>query len=140
MTYNKQETTWNNLKWPTMSKTQTITTWIYYKRAKKKGETTNNKQILRLFTIWGNRFSFVTRFPPKISLQSFEHYFMVKMRTFIYNYVDLSWGIKFTGHIANHFDTRKLLWLICEAKVNLMNQVKIKFKSQILKWIKHSEL
>ena len=34
---------------------------------------------------------------------------MVKMRTFVYNHVHLLRGIKFTGYIANRFDTRNLL-------------------------------
>ena len=56
MTYNEHETTWNNLqrsrndlKWPKMSKTQPTMTWTYLQRAKKRCETTNNKQIFRLF-------------------------------------------------------------------------------------------
>ena len=51
-------------------------TWTYLQQAKKKRETTNNKQILDYLTIWGKRFSSVTRFPPNISLQSSEHCFM----------------------------------------------------------------
>ena len=39
----------NNLKGPTTSKTQPTTTRTYYNEQKKRRETTNNKQILRLF-------------------------------------------------------------------------------------------
>ena len=55
-TYNKQEVAWNDLlwarndlKWPTTSKTQPTMTWTYLQWAKKRRETTNNKQIFRLF-------------------------------------------------------------------------------------------
>ena len=73
-TYNEQETTWNDLqqpektyskemtwKWPTTgkkqpemkqpttSKTQPTATQTYLQRGKKRHETTNNNQILRLF-------------------------------------------------------------------------------------------
>ena len=55
-TYNEQETTWNDLqrarndlKQPTTSKTQSTRTWTHLQRAKKRRETTNNKQIFRLF-------------------------------------------------------------------------------------------
>ena len=54
--YNEQETTWNalkrvrnNLKRPTASKTQPAMTWTYLQQAKKRHETTNSKQIFRLF-------------------------------------------------------------------------------------------
>ena len=54
-TYNEQQTTWNDLqqarnglKRPTTSKTQLTTIWTYLQRTKKRCETTNSKQILRL--------------------------------------------------------------------------------------------
>ena len=80
MTYNEQETTWNDLKRRTTSKTQLTITWTYLQRAKtkKRRETTNKKQILSLFYNRGNRFSSLTRFPrfpTNIWLQSFEHCF-----------------------------------------------------------------
>ena len=82
-TYNKQETTWNdlqcvrnNLKRSTTSKKQLETTptsktqptmiWTYLQRAKKRRETTNNKQIFRLFYNMGKRFSSLTCFPPNV--------------------------------------------------------------------------
>ena len=78
-TCNEQETTLSNLqrarndlKQPTMSKAQLTMTWIYLKRAKKRRETTNSKQISRL---WDKRFSSLARFPPKIWLQYFEYCF-----------------------------------------------------------------
>ena len=64
----------NDLKWPTTSRAQPTMIWTYLQRAKKRRETTNNKQILKYFTIWGKRFSSLARFPPNIWLQSSEHY------------------------------------------------------------------
>ena len=55
-TYNELETTWNDLqrarndlKQPTTSKMLPTMTWPYLQWAKKRHETTNNKQIFRLF-------------------------------------------------------------------------------------------
>ena len=82
MTYNEQETTYNDLqrarndlKRPKTSKTQPTMTWAYLQRAKKRREMTKNKQIFRLLYNMGKRFFSLTRFPPNIWLQSFEHCF-----------------------------------------------------------------
>ena len=68
-TYNEQETTWNNLqrarndlKRPTTSKTQPTMTWTYLQWAKKRRETTNNKQIFRLFYNMGQTVLFSNTF------------------------------------------------------------------------------
>ena len=85
-TYNEQETTWNNLqvlektcnekkrpgndlqrkgndlKQPTTSKGQPIMTWTYLQRAKKRRETTGNKQIFRLFYNMGQTVLFSNTF------------------------------------------------------------------------------
>ena len=68
-TYNKLQWARNNLqrvtndlKWPTMSKTQPSMTWTYLQRAKKRCETTNNKQIFRLFYNMGQTILFSNTF------------------------------------------------------------------------------
>ena len=62
----------NDLKWPTTSKkqpeltttskTQPTMTWTYLQRAKKRCETTNSKQISRLFYKMEQTVLFVNRF------------------------------------------------------------------------------
>ena len=68
-TYNEQETTWNDLKQarndlkrPTTSKAQPAMTWTYLQQAKKRRETTNNKQIFRLFYNMGQTILLYNRF------------------------------------------------------------------------------
>ena len=93
-TCNKQEMTWNNLQWPrpitntkrpwsdpqrarndlrrsTTSKTQPTTTQTYLQQAKKDAQRPTTSRFWDYFTIWGNWFSFLTRFQPNIWLQSF---------------------------------------------------------------------
>ena len=69
MTYNKQETTYNdlqrarnNLKRPKTSKTQPTMTWAYLQRAKKRREMTKNKQIFRLLYNMGQTVLFPNTF------------------------------------------------------------------------------
>ena len=76
-TYDEQETTWNNpkqlrhnLQWPEHT----------YNEQRKDVKQPTTRKISDYFTIWGKRFSSLTRFPPNIWLQSFEHCFMVKMK------------------------------------------------------------
>ena len=78
-TYGEQETTWNdlqrarnNLKRPTTSKTQPTITSTYLQRAKKDVERQTTSRFSDYFTIWGKRFSSLTRFPPNIWFQSLE--------------------------------------------------------------------
>ena len=73
----RSTTIWNNLqrarndlKRPTSSKAQPTTIWTLLTTSKKRRETTNKEQILRLFTVWDNWFSSLTRFPPNIWLQN----------------------------------------------------------------------
>ena len=68
-TYNEQERTWNDLqrarndlKRPTINKTQPTVTWTHLQQAKKRLETTNNKQIFRLFYIMGQTVLFSNTF------------------------------------------------------------------------------
>ena len=84
-TYKEHRSTWNDLqrarndlKWPTTSKAQPTMTWTYLQRAKKRCETTSNNRFSDYFSIWGKRFSSLTRFPPNIRFQSFEHCFKEK--------------------------------------------------------------
>ena len=111
-TYNEQETAWNdlqrarnNLKRPITSKTQPTTTRTYLQRAKKIRKTTNNKQILRLFYTRGNRFSSLTRFQPKIWLQSFEHCFTENHSENRAPNISILSCLFITGYVANHSDT-----------------------------------
>ena len=48
-TYNDLQRPRNNLKQPKTSKTQPTMTWTCLQQAKKRRETTNNKQVFRLF-------------------------------------------------------------------------------------------
>ena len=71
-TYNKQETAWNdpqrvrhNLQWPEKT----------YNEQRKYAKRPTTSIFPDYFTIWGNRFSSLTRFLLNIWLQSFEHYF-----------------------------------------------------------------
>ena len=73
MTYNEQETTWNdphrvrhNLQWPEHT----------YNKQRKDAKRPTTSRFLDYFTIWGKRFSPLTLFPPNIWLQSLEHCFM----------------------------------------------------------------
>ena len=68
-TYNEQETTWNDLPGARndlerlkTSKEQPTMTWSYLQRTKKRHETTNNKQIFRLFYIKGQTVLFSNTF------------------------------------------------------------------------------
>ena len=87
-TYNKQETTWNDLneqetnrndleravndlKWPTTSKTQPATTWTYQQQAKKDSKRPTTSRFWDYFAI-----SVLFCSPPNIWLQSFEHCFI----------------------------------------------------------------
>ena len=90
----KRGTTWNNLelarndlKWPTATYNEQETTWnfpqrvrhnlqrTYLQRAKKDAKRPTISRFWDYFIIWYNRFSSLTRFPPNVSLQSFEHCF-----------------------------------------------------------------
>ena len=71
-TYNKQETAWNdpqrvrhNLQWPEPT----------YHEQRKDAKWPTTSRFSDYFTIWGKRFSSLTRFPPNIWLQSFEYCF-----------------------------------------------------------------
>ena len=71
-TYNEQETTWNdpkrvrhNLQWPEHT----------YNEPRKDAKWPTTSRFSDYFTIWGKRFFSLTRFPPNIWLQSFEHCF-----------------------------------------------------------------
>ena len=71
-TYKEQETTWNdpqrvrhNLQWPEHT----------YNEQRKDAKRPTTSRFWDYFTIWGNRFSSLTRFQPNIWLQSFEHCF-----------------------------------------------------------------
>ena len=82
-TYIKQETTWSNLyqarndlKQSTTSKKQPTMSWTYQQRAKQDAKQPTTSRFWDYFTIWGNWFSSLTRFPSNIWLQSFKHCFM----------------------------------------------------------------
>ena len=71
-TYNEQETTWSNpkrvrhyLQWPEHT----------YNEQRKDAKRLTTSRFWDYFTIWGKRFSSLSRFPPNIWLQSFEHCF-----------------------------------------------------------------
>ena len=71
-TYNEQETTWNdsqqvrhNLQWPEHT----------HNEHRKDAKQPTTSRFSDYFTIWGKRFSSLTRFPPNIWLQSFERCF-----------------------------------------------------------------
>ena len=74
---------------------------------------TNNKQILGLIYNMGQSVLCSTRFQPNILFQSFEHCFTKNHgensapNISILSGVSL-WDIKFTGYVANYFDTCKL--------------------------------
>ena len=70
-TYNEQEATWNNPQ----QERQPIMTLTYLQRAKKDAKWKATSRFSDYFTIWGKRFSSLTRFPPNIWLQSFKHCF-----------------------------------------------------------------
>ena len=100
-TYNEQETTWNDLqrarndlKWPITTCKEQETTWNDLQRARNDPQQVRHKlqwlehayneqrkdtkrpttsRFWDYFTIWDKRFSSLTRFPPNIWLQSFEH-------------------------------------------------------------------
>ena len=95
-TYNEQETTWNDLQRSTTSKKrpettyhELETTWNNLQRVRHNlqwPEHTYNEQrkdakrptasrFSGYFTIWGKRFSHLTRFPPNIWLKSFKYCF-----------------------------------------------------------------
>ena len=72
MAYNEQETTWNdpqrvrhNLQWSEHN----------YTELGKDAKRPTTSIFSDYFTIWGKRFSSLTRFPLDIWLQSFEHFF-----------------------------------------------------------------
>ena len=65
----------NDLKRLAISKTQPKTTRTYLQQAKKGPKRPATSRYWDYFTIWGNRFSSLTRFQPNIWLQSFEHCF-----------------------------------------------------------------
>ena len=71
-TYSKQDTTWNdpqqvrhNLQWPEHT----------YNKQRKDAKRSTTSRFWDYFTIWDSRFFSLTRFPPNIWLQSFEHCF-----------------------------------------------------------------
>ena len=100
------------LKQPTTSKIQPTMTWNYQKRAKKDAKPPMTRRFWDYFTIWGNRFSSLTRFPTNIWLQSFEHCFMENdgenklPNVFILSCVFI---MEYNIHrnVANHFETGK---------------------------------
>ena len=61
-TYNDLQQARNDLKRLTTNKAQTTMTWIYVKQAKKRRETTNNKQIFRFFYNMGQTVLFSNTF------------------------------------------------------------------------------
>ena len=65
----------NDLKRPTTSKTQPTTTRTYLQQVKEGAKRPTTSRFWDYSTIWGNRFSSLTRFQPNIWLQSFEHCF-----------------------------------------------------------------
>ena len=82
-TYNEQETTWKNLqrvaddlKWSTTGKAQPTTTWTYQQHAKEDSKQLTRSRFWEYFTIWYDWFSSLTRVPPIILLQSFQHCFI----------------------------------------------------------------
>ena len=83
-------------------------TWTYLQRAMKRRETTSKKQIFRLFKIWVKWFSSLTRFPPKIWLQSFKHCFTVVSS--IYYYVSsINYNVYFLWAIGLFS-----VWVLCQ--------------------------
>ena len=103
----------NDLKRPTTSKTQPATTRTYLQQAKKDAKRPITSSFWYYFTIWGNRFSSLTRFQPNIWLQSLEHYIPKNHgenrvpNISILPCVFIT-GYKIYGIVANHFDARKL--------------------------------
>ena len=104
-TYSEQETTWNDLQWaindlkrPTTSKTQPTTIWTYQQRAKRDAKPLTTSRFLDYFTVWSNRFSSLTRFPPNIhnhsSTASWRIMVKIERQTFVY-------------YNVNQFDTHK---------------------------------
>ena len=95
-TYKEQKTTWNDLqrtrndlKRPTTTYNEQETTWNdpqqvrhnlqrpepTFNKKKQDAKRPTTSRFRYYFEIWGKRFSFLTRFPPNIWLQSFKHCF-----------------------------------------------------------------
>ena len=87
MTYNEQETTWNDLQRarnhlerPTTSQKRPQTTHMeqettykdlnFQSTSKKAAKPPTTSRCWDYFTVWDNRFSSLTRFPPNIWLQN----------------------------------------------------------------------
>ena len=96
----------NDLKQSTMSKTQPTTTQTYLQWAKKRCQPTSNNQILRLFYSMGQLVLFSHTFSTQ-HLVARIIMMKIECRTFLYYHVYLLPDIKFTGYVANHFDTCK---------------------------------
>ena len=106
--------TWNDLKRPTTRKKQPTTIWTYQQQGKKDAKPPTTTRFWDYFTVWGNRFSSLARFPSNIWLQSFEHRFMENYgenrALNIYYHVYLLRDIIFTGYVANHCHIRKFIF------------------------------
>ena len=84
--------------------------------SQKRCKTTNNKQIFRLFHSMGQSFLFSNLFSTQqliAIIVSWRIMVRIKCQIFVYYHVYLLQDIKFTGYVANHFDTRKFttLWI-----------------------------
>ena len=122
--------TWNDLKRPTTRKKQPTTIWTYQQRGKKDAKPPTTNRFWDYFTVWGNRFSSLARFPSSIWLQSFEHRFMENYgenrALNIYCHVYLLRDIIFTGYVPNHCHTRKFIFA-SQRQTLWIKQKKIKF-------------
>ena len=104
----------NDLKRPTTSKTQPTTAWTYLQRAKKKTQNDQQRadfQIILQYRAIGSPLWHV--FNPTLgwnhsSIASRRIIVKIECQTFLYYYMYLLRDTKFTGYVANHFDTRKL--------------------------------
>ena len=65
--------TWNNLQWVRHNLQRSELT---NNKQKKDTKSPTTSRFWDFFTVWGNRFSSLKRFPPNIWLQSFKHCFM----------------------------------------------------------------
>ena len=124
--YDEEEMTWNdpqrvrhNLQRPKPT----------YNEQKKEAKQPTTTRIWDYFT-WGNRFSSLTRFQPWNDLQRARNALKrpttskkqpetmeVEHQTFLYYHMYLLPEIKFTGYVANFFDTRK--WTFTRQKSTL---------------------
>ena len=111
------KTSKKRLKQPITSKAQPKTIWTYQQQAKKDTKPPTTIRFWDYFTVLDNQFSSLTDLITII--QTWRIMVKIEHQTFVYYYMRLLWDMKFTGYIANYFDTciftfvrqKSILWI-----------------------------